>query len=456
MKKLKIGWSSADITALGVIGSRIGLGGSLNERITSKIHDPVQAVVAVFENDSGECAAIVSVDLVSVDDRMMEETRRKIAGIIPDFPVDKLIIAATHTHTAPEYRKPSIYESEPDFISSDAYLDFCSGRIAEAVGKAWRSRMPGGIVRKTGRIAMAINRRIRYKDGSAVMYGKTDTPDFLRIEGGADNGAEYIITYNDAGCLTGVILNLACPAQAEGASGYSSVSADIWGAVRQQWSECPYLLPLCGAAGDVTMRDYVRRERSEHSRKTQKGMDEFAGRIIRESRYIVSTCMPEDIQWEAPLAHITRPMRLPLGKVTEEQYAEAVRYLESVKTGEANQKVTFPMHREMSIIKRYELQQKIDYIDMEFHAIRLGDAALVTNSFELYHDYGMQIKARSPFPQTLIAQLACGTMGYLPTEYAMSGGGYSADPCSGLCLPEGGDILVEKTLEALNELFGQV
>jgi hypothetical protein len=72
--------------------------------------------------------------------------------------------------------------------------------------------------------------------------------------------------------------------------------------------------------------------------------------------------------------------------------------------------------------------------------------------FELYTDYGIQMKARSPALQTFVVQLA-GPGSYLPTERAAKGGGYSAIPESNLVGPPGGQVLVEKTLEAIEALW---
>ncbi len=57
------------------------------------------------------------------------------------------------------------------------------------------------------------------------------------------------------------------------------------------------------------------------------------------------------------------------------------------------------------MVERYEPQQagtEGDY-KMELHALRLGDVAIATNPFELYTDYGVQIKA--PAVQTFVIQL---------------------------------------------------
>jgi hypothetical protein len=88
---------------------------------------------------------------------------------------------------------------------------------------------------------------------------------------------------------------------------------------------------------------------------------------------------------------------------------------------------------------------------IEFHVLRLGDVALATNPFELFLDYGLRMKARSPAALTLLVQLSCRSCGYLPTVQAVRGGSYSRDKF--IVGPEGGQVLVEETLRRFNSLW---
>ncbi|MHC4621060.1 MAG: hypothetical protein ACYTEQ_25215 [Planctomycetota bacterium] len=88
---------------------------------------------------------------------------------------------------------------------------------------------------------------------------------------------------------------------------------------------------------------------------------------------------------------------------------------------------------------------------IEFHVIRLGDIALATNPFELYLDYGVRIKARSKAVLTFVVQLSCQESGYLPTEKAIRGGGYSADKF--IVGPAGGQVLVDETVKRINAMW---
>jgi len=52
---------------------------------------------------------------------------------------------------------------------------------------------------------------------------------------------------------------------------------------------------------------------------------------------------------------------------------------------------------------------------------------------------------------TMPVQLSCGSSGYLPTAQAVRGGSYSADKF--IVGPEGGQVLVEETLQRINAMW---
>jgi len=105
-------------------------------------------------------------------------------------------------------------------------------------------------------------------------------------------------------------------------------------------------------------------------------------------------------------------------------------------------------------VERFD-RQKVDprpVHEMELHVVRLGDVAICTNPFELFTDYGIRIKARSSAVQTFIVQLV-GPGTYLPTEKAIRGGHYSAVVHSSLVGPEGGSMLVDRTVHLIDSLW---
>lgn len=109
--------------------------------------------------------------------------------------------------------------------------------------------------------------------------------------------------------------------------------------------------------------------------------------------------------------------------------------------------------REREVIRRYELGDAQPAYGMELHTLRIGDVAIATNPFELFLDYGVQIKARSPALQTFVIQHATNAGLYLPTEKAIAGGHYSGLPHTNLVGPEGGQVLVDRSVAALEALW---
>ena len=106
------------------------------------------------------------------------------------------------------------------------------------------------------------------------------------------------------------------------------------------------------------------------------------------------------------------------------------------------------------VVKRFEKQRTDPQpkYEIELHVLRIGDVALCTNPFELFTDYGIRIQARSKALQTFVIQLV-GAGSYLPTEKAVRGGSYSAIVQSNVVGPEGGQILVDRTVELINGLW---
>ena len=62
--------------------------------------------------------------------------------------------------------------------------------------------------------------------------------------------------------------------------------------------------------------------------------------------------------------------------------------------------------------------------EVEVGAISMSGTAISTNPAELFVEFGLEIKERSPFEVTLISELANGWCGYVPTEAAFTQGGY--------------------------------
>ena len=497
MSKLYIGWSEASITP----EKKVSLVGQFAQRISEYVEKPI-TVTAMAVSSDDEQMIMVSCDLVSVATNLVDAVRKKFkgnrVGIIPE----KIILNAIHTHTGPIYPREKCSVSagstrtllEPflkdgrkyvenrktaqseEIITPEETFTFLVERISEAVLNAWENREESSFSNAFGRAAVGMCRRVTYTDGSAQMWGETNQATFAALEGGSDTGIELLYTFGKENNLTGIVANLACPAQC--VQHRLFISPDFWGEVkvllRQRFGQNICILAQCSAAGDQAPIDLIRwvepesdvndpninrkypvKRKADPSMFDLKGMKLTGRRIAREIISVYEDGLDEPLS-EAEFIHNVEVMKLPIRKVTLEQGLAAQSAIKDYlrdKKGDIDFYDVANLQVHLGTLNRLEFQNIKNVYAAEVHIIRLGDVAFATNPFELFLDYGNQIKARSRAQQTFIVQLACGCEDYLPTKKAEDGGHYSGFVSSGLVGHEGGELLVANTLEEINKLF---
>jgi len=501
MNQLKLGWAEEKF----VFDKPVSLVGQFAERISEYEEKPLTATALAVEAGD-EQMVLCSVDLVGVSCALVADIRGLLADNGMGLDPMKVVISATHTHTGPGYTGRGVtqisgaggssfrkllesqlppdkkyivsadVEDNKEIMDNDSLRQELSTKITKAILDAWKRRAPGGFSNAFGRAAVGMCRRVCYSDGSAQMWGDTNHAVFTHLEGGNDSGIELMYVFDDAKKLTGIVANLACPAQC--VQHRLFISPDFWGEakmlLRQHFGEEIFLLPLCSAAGDQCPVDLVRwvepesdvndpnlKRNNPPKRKADPSMFDLSGmrktgrRVANEIIDVYNDGLDE-MQTEVPFTHHVRLMQLPLRRATlaEEIAAKkaVAEYLNN-KPGDVDFNDAAALQVHLGILKRIELQDKMDIVETEVHIMRLGTIAIATNPFELFLDYGNQIKARSNAEQTFLIQLACGTEGYLPAEKAEKGGHYSAFISSGSVGHQGGEQLVRETLKDINSLF---
>jgi hypothetical protein len=90
--------------------------------------------------------------------------------------------------------------------------------------------------------------------------------------------------------------------------------------------------------------------------------------------------------------------------------------------------------------------------EVEVQVIALGnEIAWVSLPGEIFVELGLAIKNASPFRYTMIAELANGSIGYIPDRKAYAEGNY--EPVSARCAAGSGEQLVDTALRLLKELY---
>ncbi len=494
MNKIKIGWSEVSLVPE---GRKINLAGQFYERITDEVESPI-TVTAIAIECGTDSMIFCSCDLGGTSHMVLCRVR-EILSKYEGFPTEKVIVSATHVHTALSFANfsdtvggasldvlaklmPDVKYEElvsyngDDLLDGEEAFEFVTERIAKAAKQAWDSRKNGMFAQGFGRAAVGLCRRVCYSDGSAKMWGDTDTATFTELEGGNDSGIELLFTFDTDKKLTGVIANIACPSQVLEHRNF--ISADYWGKIkeniRREYGDNIFLLGLCSPAGDQCPRDMIRwvqpetpiddpnivrgevtKRVADPSMFDLKGCTLIGRRVANEIFYALENV--SEYVSETVLEHRNLTVDMPLRRVTPEETAEAVKAIKDFAAEIGDRAINFAdnarMHVYAGTIARSEAQETIDIVPVEIHIIRLGDIAFATNPYELFLDYGNRMRARSKASQTFLVQLACGCFGYLPTEKAEKGSHYSAYISSGTSGHEGGELLVRKTVQEINDMF---
>ena len=509
-KNISIGWGRRSLNP----GKPIAIPGQFHMRVSLGELNPV--TVNALAIDNGDDAVIfVTADMVSFRYSILDTVLEKLRGIAPEVPGEKVIFSSTHTHAGPNAAEKN-YPCEIDWMAKDEALDFLTARIAEAIAEAWKNRAPGQIAYGYGFATVGHSRRVIYLDdlsqrptksgrpglsvdGHGKMYGNTNDPMFSHYEAGTDSFINLLYTFDMAGKLTGAVVNVPCPAQTNEHAWV--LHAGFWNPVREK-IRAKYgdigIIGQCGAGGDLSPRQ-LHYKAAELRRYQLKYPEKYANLRAnplpypnqaeadkrRESDLLdmlraediaerIAAAFDEVLEWaqrdkqSAPeLHHEVRKVKLERRMFPEDIYkVESANYDKLMQepwkqTGDKwadfkeNSILASARARCAKVKSTYENQASDREVEVTLHAAGIGEAAFVSNPFELFIDYMHRIQARSPFVQTFIVQLTAdkaGVCSYLATERAIANKGYSASPYCNVVSAKGGQQLVETTLEMLNDI----
>ena len=147
---------------------------------------------------------------------------------------------------------------------------------------------------------------------------------------------------------------------------------------------------------------------------------------------------------------IQREVTLKYRRPSAQDVAEAKSVL-AVKDKEAIEKLPrLAQNYARSVVSASERPE--DTLTVKIQAIRIGDFAVCGIPFETFVEIGLDLKKRSPFPQTMVIGLANGRQGYLPTLEQHKLGGYETWIGTNQVQEDTSVILTDHLLEMLAEL----
>ncbi len=410
------------------------------------VHDPLYAKAVVFESPAGQRFAMLAVDVCMMDRHnvaMMRESIASRCGLAPD----RILIAATHTHSGPA---PMMLGSLPKAPDEDV-REFLT-QAATAVVAAVEDLRPATVLAGHGREErLSFNRRLRCRDGATHMNWERLDPSFVVEPLGPIDPHIGTLRIDREGRPTACVVNFGLhPAILAGDNWL--YSADYPGylaeAMRRLHGPAFVTLFVNGPCGNVNHIDY---------------RDPLEGRGYKMAErvgYMLAVGAEEAAAGGACLKGDTVAVRregVPLRRLRisedERRWCEEV-IAKAERSGAPGQVDGVPdEYYARTRLRMYARQETDDSV--EVMVARVGELGIVGLPGEIFCELGMEIRRRSPAAHTLVIELANDAIGYIPTREAYAQGGYEATPGATMYQPGCGEALVESAVRQLGELFGR-
>jgi hypothetical protein len=400
---LRAGVARVDITP--PLGLPVGCWAA-RKALAQGAREPLVAQALVVSSGD-RSAAIVATDLVFVSAELAQTVRERVAELT-DVPADAVSVHASHNHSAPSLVRGSTVGGLPDIPAFARYADLLGDLLAGAVYAAWRRLEPARAGAAAGRVEGVSGNRVDR------MRTVDDTLVTLRIDRA------------DGSPLAAVVNFAVHPISVGGVT--VDWDAEYIGPLRETVEqavpgvECIFLQ---GCAGDVAPYDwwFGNYDATPHGYEVRARL----GRAIGEH----AAALYADVATEPDVPLATETAWLDLRRRRHAYGADELRELAAELDGAADAEwpevwgpdvhtmtsaQMFPRTYQQGAVRMYMdmLERTDEPVRTQVSGFRLGDAAIVTNPFELFNAAGRRIKERSPFGTTIAAAYANDYAGYLP------------------------------------------
>lgn len=445
---LRAGAAAVDITPKEF---PLNMPGGFSANMAESAHDPLHARALVL-SDGATTLAMVVVDNLGAGPDVLDEAKA-IAAEKTGIAADRMMVSSTHTHSGP----PLNTRSAP----AAAYRKLFVEGVADSIVQAHSALRPAAIGAAVHPLADEVfNRRWYLKPGKMPLnpYGKLDAVkmnpgtslDVLDHPAGPTDPDVTIISVQDTKRKP-LALFANYSLHYVGGTPPAQMSADYFGefarVVTARLREpAGFVAALSnGTSGDINNIPFgvtrPPREPFEQIRLVAaKTADAawFAQQKIEKHR--------SDVR----LGMVQRVVSLKYRRPTDEQVAEA-RTVVAVKDPEAIEKLPrLAQHYASSIISAAARSE--EPLVVQVQAIRIGDLVVCGVPFETFVETGLDLKKRSPFPQTMVVGLANGRHGYLPTPEQHKLGGYETWLGTNIVQEDASVILTNNLLEMMTQL----
>ncbi|MBM3858496.1 MAG: hypothetical protein FJ395_02470 [Verrucomicrobia bacterium] len=426
--------------------------GLFSIRLAESAHDRLHSRALVLD-DGVTALALVVVDNIGVAQETSDEAKA-LASKQCGIPVEKILVASTHTHTAPESNRKTGPEPAIE------YRKVLVAGIAESIVRAHAALRPASVGAAAKPLPEEVScRRWFLKPGKMPLnpFGKLDKvkmnppsdPNVLDRPAGPTDTDITILSVQDA--KSGKPLALLANYSLHYVSHVPEkmLSADYFGEfarlMQARVGDDKFVAIMSnGTSGDINNRDFTgKRPARQLFEQIQIVAKKAADTAWRAQESIPSH------RRDARLGMIQRDVTLKRRRPTPEQIKRAETIL-AIKDEAERKKL--PNLAEEYARRTLWMARLSETVTVPVQALRIGDLAVCAIPFEAFAEIGLDIKKRSPFPRTMVIGIANAPSGYLPTPEQHKLGGYETWLGTSRVQEDASVILVNHFLEMLGEL----
>jgi hypothetical protein len=377
---------------------------------------------------------------------MVEEARREIeksSGIKGP----NVMISATHAHTGPVLQGGGArtHAFGGDNPLAVAYSRELPAKIAEVVRQADKALKPARVAVGHGQeSAISFNRRFHMIDGTVGWNPGKLNPKILKPAGTIDPDVAVVYFEADDPARTplAAYVNHAVHLDNVGGQEFSAdmpaTIADLLGRFKGPGMVTLYTSGCCGDINHIDVR----------WAEPQKGQENASRMGVILAAEVLRTWPKLKVEAPGPLRVRSARVKLPLAKITPED-VETARATVARLGGKDKPPPFLEQVRAFKVLDVEDRQG--EPIEVEVQVVALGDRiAWVSLPGEIFVELGLAIKQDSPYPHTIIAELANGAIGYIPSRRAYAQGNYEV--VSARCAEGSGEMLVDAAVRLLKEL----
>lgn len=440
---LRAGAAAVDITP---DWAPVVVNGNFLEQTASVAHDRLMARTVVFDDGTTKLAVTI-VDSCLMPRELLDAAKNQ-ASRRTGLPADRMLIAATHTHSAPSTTGALGSDADPRYPAF--LIDRLAKGIEEALSRLEPAEVGWGVIDVEG---MTHNRRwilrpdrVREdpfggKTIRANMHPGYQHPDFVGPSGPVDSTLTALMARSTSGRPIALLTNFsmhyygAAPMSSDYYGRYCRMIEEkvAAGSKRSSDSPAPFVAIMSqGTSGDLMWMDYGKPERKPN-------IDAYAASLAEKTLSLIPRLT---FRRDPTLAMVERKLAIDRRVPSVERLAWA----KGVVAAMAGRKPkTLPeVYAREAIILSQEPRR-----ELKLQAITIGGLGIAAIPNEVYAITGLGLKRSLPVETAIVIELANGAEGYIPPPEQHALGGYETWPARSAGLEEQAEPLIASTLESM-------